>query len=366
MISTPNAQRFVFTSQARRAIPWLLGVALYAAMYTTAVLLASDDTMATALRWAAVNVLPEMALAPFVIAMTRRNAWGTVSVARFAGVHALGAIGFAAFSVAIWLLALRFLPADGPQRPNPAIVVWKCTMTLLVYAALCGIGQALGFAARAREAAARAARAETLQMEARLAALRAQLNPHFVMNLLHSLVGVVGRDPALASRMLERLGDVLRYVVRVQRQDVDLVPLRDEWRFVEDYLSLEGLRLRERLRARLEPDATAFATAIPPFVIQPLVENAVRHAIAPRAAGGSVVVRSAHAGADLHLVVEDDGPGASADVAVDGARGGLRLVRERLLAIYGDRARLTLGRSDLGGLRVEIMLPAVTAAERDE
>jgi LytS/YehU family sensor histidine kinase len=209
-------------------------------------------------------------------------------------------------------------------------------------------------AANAVELARRAARAEVLSAEAQLAALRARLNPHFILNLLHTLMGLVGRDPASAQAALEQLGDVLRYALRVQSQGLDEVRLREEWEFVERYLALERLRLGERLRIRLEVEASLLDAVVPVFSLQPLVENAVRHAIAPRASGGSIAVRAARNGDTVILTVEDDGtPGGDA-----GPPGiGLRLIRERLAALYGAAARLETGPSSLGGFRAVVTVP---------
>src|SRR6185295_2415063 len=178
--------------------------------------------------------------------------------------------------------------------------VYKGIGSVLVYATVCA-------AANAVEQARRAARAEVLSAEARLAALRARLNPHFILNLLHTLMGLVGRDPASAQAALEQLGDVLRYALRVQSQGLDEVRLREEWEFVERYLALERLRLGDRLRTRLEVEESLLDAVVPVFSLQPLVENAVRHAIAPRASGGSIDVRAARHGDTVLLTVEDDG-----------------------------------------------------------
>ena len=228
--------------------------------------------------------------------------------------------------------------------PTPAgILVWRAVMTLLIYFAIASIGHATAFAAAVRAEAERAARAETLRAEARLAALRAQLNPHFILNLLHSLMGMVGRDPKSAASALEQLGGLMRHALHLQRRDTDEVPLRDELAFVEDYLALERLRLGDRLVVEMKTDPDALDAAVPAFVLQPLVENAVRYAVAPRAAGGKITVAIRSENGTLRLRVEDDGPGPGA-AAVPGEGLGLRLIEERLAALYGDAASLRTGR----------------------
>src|SRR5262249_11748695 len=292
--------------------------------------------------------------------ISRRNAWCRVPLLRFVVVHLAGAVVFWALSTAGMCLGwgVRYYLEKGVFQIKIAAVtiVWKSLITLLVYATACGMAQASASAEQARQEAERAARAESLRAEAQLASLRAQFNPHFILNLLHSLMGLVSRDPPVAAAALEKLGDVLRYVLRVQRESRDEVSLSQEWKFVEDYLSLEKLRLGSRLDARLDADPEALHASVPPFVLQFLVENAVRHAVAPRAQGGRRAVTARRGDGALRLSVADDGDGrGGATTAGEGL--GLRLVTERLSALYGERAGLRIGKSRLGGFEAEVTLP---------
>lgn len=363
MSSPPRPEHRTLAHPLRRSAPWIAGALLYGGFYTLAILLISDLSPWQALRWAAINVVPELALAPLVILLTRRTPWGGVSPARFTLTHAAGAAGFISIALGTWLFVVRLQAGPG-EHPSPREqLVWKGIMSLLSYVTLCGIGQAVEFGQRAREAVARAARAETLQVEARLVALRAQLNPHFMLNLLHSLAGVASRDAARAATMIERLGDVLRYVVRVQNQETDFVLFREEWRFVQDYLSLESMRLGERLRTDMDVGNDALDVAIPPFMVQPLVENAVRHSVGPRAEGGRIALAAHRVGDRLVVRIEDDGPGARPDAPTRGSGAGLRLVSERIDASYAGNGRFRTGRSPLGGFLVEIDIPVTGGGE---
>jgi LytS/YehU family sensor histidine kinase len=134
------------------------------------------------------------------------------------------------------------------------------------------------------------------------------------------------------------------------------VALREEVEFTRDYLELERLRLGGRLGDRLEVDGALLGRVVPPYVLQPLVENAVRHAIAPRAAGGVVQVRVEEEAGALRLSVEDDGPGPPGPGAERPGGLGLRLLRDRLEALYRGAASLTVDRSSLGGLRATVRL----------
>jgi len=154
-------------------------------------------------------------------------------------------------------------------------------------------------------------------------------------------MGLVRRDPAVAEAALEQLGDLLRYSLRIQREGLDEVTLRDEWAFVQSYLDLERLRLEDRLRVTFEAGSETLDCIVPSFALQTLVENSIRHAIAPRAAGGSLAISARRVEDRLIIRVEDNGPGGAAPPG--GNHGvGLRLLRERLAALYGVRARLDL------------------------
>jgi sensor histidine kinase YesM len=237
------------------------------------------------------------------------------------------------------------------------IAAWQAVIGGLIYLAIAGASYAWQNAQRVREEAAHAAQADALRARAQLAALRSQLNPHFLLNTLHAALGLVRRDPALAERALERLGEVLHYGLRMHRESLDHVTVADEWAFVRSYLEIESLRLEERLRLHLEADPAAMQELVPPFVLQPLVENAILHAVAPRKAGGRVAITARRRGDHLQLEVCDDGPGMPAMILPSGVGLGLRLLRERLALLYAGRATLSLQPAEGGGLRTTIDLP---------
>ena len=344
---------------SRNARLWLLATALYWFTIAGTFVIAGKITWANALLSGAMSALPDAVLVPAAWRLTRRFPWGRVSALRFVLVHVAGAVVFWALSTGLMVLGwvVRYRIEKGMFAMTiPAItIVWKSLISLLVYVTACGVGQASASAEQARREAERAARAESLRAEAQLASLRAQFNPHFILNLLHSLMGLVSRDPPVAAAALEKLGDVLRYVLRVQRESRDQVSLSQEWKFVEDYLSLEKLRLGDRLNARLDAEEAALDSPVPPFVLQFLVENAVRHAVAPRAQGGRLEVTARCVDGSLRLAVADDGDGRAAGTTGEGL--GLRLVTERLAALYGERGVLRTGPSRLGGFEAEVTLP---------
>jgi sensor histidine kinase YesM len=194
-----------------------------------------------------------------------------------------------------------------------------------------GLAMALFYAIRAHDRV-RANELATAQLErvaaqARLDALRARVNPHFLYNALHGLSVLVRHDPDGAQDAIERLGRTLRYVLDRGEEGVSL---STEWCFVEDYLAIERLRLGDRLRLTVDITSEARMCLVPPLSVQPLVENAIRHAIAPRADGGRVDVRARVEGEYLRVTVCDDGPGASAEALVSGRGVGLDALRARV------------------------------------
>jgi sensor histidine kinase YesM len=284
--------------------------------------------------------------------------------AAFLAAHLGFLLAFLAASAAGWmtLVALDQLLATGTLgvHLNPRILPWKIMIDALIYCLLAGLSYAWFNAAASREQAARAARAETLRVKAELEAMRSQLNPHFIFNTYHALVGLVRRRPAVAEEALERLGDLLRYSLRIQREKLDEVALRDEWSFVRGYLELERLRLGDRLRLSLQAANPALDCLVPSFAVQTLVENAIRHAIAPRAAGGQLALSAREVDGRLRIEVQDDGPGAAGarPAEADGHGLGLKLLQQRLAALYDGQASLVLYPTAAGGTCAVLELAA--------
>ncbi len=231
----------------------------------------------------------------------------------------------------------------------------------LTYFALIGIG--LGIRsflvgrAREREAhtlAVRAGHLESALTEAKLGALQGQLMPHFLFNALHSIGGLIRTErPAEALTALSSIGDLLR--TSLDAGGEQFVPLERELELIERYLAVEKLRLGDRLVIEIDAPSELLAAEVPAFIAQPLVENAIKHAIADRTEGGSLTVRvRAEDGTRLVIDIEDDGPGFQPG----GHEGvGLPHVRSRLQALFDDDARLEMTTLDGGGTRARLVLP---------
>jgi signal transduction histidine kinase len=282
-----------------------------------------------------------------------------VSAPATVGVHLVvgAATAFAWLGLEIAQIASQ-IGFSGALAASQAFAGFQVLDGFFVYGVLAAGSHAIRFAKRLREEQARAAHADALRMRAELAALRGQLNPHFLFNTLHTLTALVSREPNTAEHALERFGDMLRYVLDVKRAAREDVTLAEELRFVRDYLSLEQLRLGDRLRVVERIDPEALDCVIPSLTLQPLVENAIKHAVAPRAQGGSIELSAVLDGDSLVVEVRDDGPGA-AKHDVDAAAGmGLRAVRQRLETRYGKDAEFSVTTAPREGFIVRASIPA--------
>jgi LytS/YehU family sensor histidine kinase len=217
-----------------------------------------------------------------------------------------------------------------------------------VYLAVVGIEHAIRYFVQSQQRAAQLARLAEQLMGARLAALQSQLNPHFLFNSLNTATILVREgERTAAARMLEQLSGMLRKTLtRGQEHEVTL---EDELELARDYLAIEQERFSDRLVPCFDIDAGITRALVPPFALQHLVENAVRHGIARRTSAGRVHVCAARVGDMLELTVTDDGPGIAGDAERLAAHG-ISRTRERIAALYGDRASLTLLRLPQGTL----------------
>ncbi|MBI3450074.1 MAG: histidine kinase [Acidobacteria bacterium] len=329
------------------AAAWLPFLTVFLAAFVT-----GGIPLGLALRNALANLLPDALLGLIVLRVASRLPWPEGSRSGFFIRHLGLLAAFTVASAAGWLLLLGADQLAFGEALNlsvdPRIALWRSLNDMLVYAALAGVSYAWHHAAESRAQAARAGRAEVLRARAELEAMRSQLNPHFILNTLHALVGLVRREPAVAEQAIERLGDLLRYSLRVQREGLDEVTLREEWAFVQAYLDLERLRLGDRLRTTFDAGAGTLDRLVPSFALQTLAENAIRHAIAPRADGGSLSIRAHQVDGRLTVEVQDEGAGAPAAPAEASLGVGLKLLRDRLAALYDGRAALDL-RATPGG-----------------
>jgi LytS/YehU family sensor histidine kinase len=229
----------------------------------------------------------------------------------------------------------------------------------LVYAGVVGFVEWRSADARVRAQEREAAELSAQLAQAQLSALRMQLHPHFLFNALNTITVLVAeQERETAMQLLARLGGVLRAVVR--GDPAREVPLRDEVALIGEYLDIEQVRFADRLRVEWDLDAAALDQLVPVFVLQPLVENALRHGVGRSPPGGVLQIGARVTDDDLALWVYDDGPGgapAAHGAGEESGQGiGLSNTRARLARLYGERSSLTLEPAD-GGMRALIVIP---------
>lgn len=193
---------------------------------------------------------------------------------------------------------------------------------------------------------------EKRQMEAQLKMLQAQIEPHFLFNTLANVSSLIDTDPALSKKLLERLNDWLR--IALVRARSDNATLGDELDMLENYLQILKIRFGDRLRWTADVDGEARGQVFPPMLLQPLVENAVRHGIEPKIGGGEIIIRAALVEEVLRIEVSDTGVGLLNN---DGAGTGLANVRARLATLFGESGRLMLEGNASGGVTAILELP---------
>ncbi len=195
--------------------------------------------------------------------------------------------------------------------------------------------------------------------EAELSALKMQLQPHFLFNTLNAISVLMTENVEKANQMLVRLSDLLR--LTLENSGRQQVSLKQELDFLERYLGIERIRFSDRLAVHLDVEPETLDARVPNLILQPLVENAIRHGIAPRAEGGRLDVRARRQDGKLELTVYDDGPGISQEHATESSNGiGLANCRARLAQLYGDDHGFEYGRRPDGGFSVVLTLPFLT------
>jgi sensor histidine kinase YesM len=201
----------------------------------------------------------------------------------------------------------------------------------------------------------------TLELEARLTqanlqALKMQLQPHFLFNTLNAIASLIHENPKAADDMVGSLSQLLRITLDASARNE--VPLREEIDFIDHYLAIQQTRFGNRLHIRREVDPAALEALVPPLVLQPLVENAIRYGIEPREIGGTVTLRALLRQDLLHLEVADDGEGFGGRPWLRAGNGvGLSNTKSRLEALYGEKHRFTLAANQPAGACVQIEIP---------
>jgi two-component system, LytTR family, sensor kinase len=295
-------------------------------------------------------------LTPAVFWMARRYPLSHAALARRVSLHLVAAVLLcAAWSSAGIGLSHLLLHASPYGTKLTGWFLTSLPFGVAVYFAVLGVEHATFYFFEVRQRETQAARLSAQLAEARLGALRMQMQPHFLLNSLNAITVIVrDQDTATATRMLDHLGDILRRVVRTDRPPE--VPLAEELELVRQILAIEEIRFADRLQAAFAVDPALLRAAVPEFVLQPLVENALRHGLARRVGVTQLRIEARREGDELVLIVTDEG--APPEGAPEEGTGvGLANTRERLATLYGERAQIVLALTTTGGTAATIRLP---------
>ena len=251
----------------------------------------------------------------------------------------------------------RSLDLVGPPNTLGVFLGLRAALDVLVYWSLVGVCQAITNFRSSQERERRAAELEARLTTAKLRALRMQINPHFLFNTLNSIAALVYVNPRAADEMLGDLSELLRR--SLDSMEEQEIPLAQELQFVGAYLSIEQKRFGERLRLEQSVPDELMKALVPALILQPLVENAIRHGIEPRRGPGLISIEAKQEDKRLHLIVRDDGRGLpSSDLNNSAGRGiGLANIQARLQGLYGQDQSFSFGRAEPQGCRVDIHLP---------
>lgn len=285
-----------------------------------------------------------------VSALVRRSPWPYPFRWSFLLIHAVAAASYAllwavAYSLIESLVRWRLVFDVGPGLGRFMVTgIWLYLMIAAV--------------SYAQQATQRTALIQAATARAQLAALHAQLHPHFLFNALHTVVQLIPLDPAKASHAAEQLAELLRSALDERR---DQITLAEEWRFAQRYLAIEQLRFGDRLQVSSTLPADLMDATLPSFALQTLVENAVRHGAAPKVGTTHLHIQASIEQGRLNLEVSDDGVGAEPSAMSQGGGTGLQRLRDRLIALYGSNARLIVQASP-AGVTATLHLPVIQAA----
>ncbi|HYC70282.1 MAG TPA: histidine kinase [Opitutaceae bacterium] len=357
----PQPSRFPLLRLAGLLALWtLIGLAFAGQFYLSNSLIGRPVSWSQAVGHALADWYVWALLSVPILWLVRRFPPEGPRVARTAAVHLAAALACSLAYVALrsaWGVAHGRIVGEevGFAEVFRPLLVKTYPFNLLVYGMILALGHALDYYRRYHERTVHALELEKRLAEARLQALLRQLKPHFLFNTLNGIASLMHRDVAAADRMIVQLSELLRLTMHHPGQP--LTKLRDEIAFIEKYLAIERIRFQDRLEYEIAAAPETLEAEVPSLLLQPLVENAIRHGIEPHARPGRIVVAAAREGGELRLTVRDNGgglpPGGAARAGI-----GLANTRARLHELYGARHRFELANLPAGGLEVRLALPA--------
>lgn len=299
---------------------------------------------------------------PLVFAAQRRYPLARPGLGRAMGMHAMLSVVLSVVMEALWLPITLWIsarlnpgaPAEAGLAPLLIFAVFgRIIPGALTYAAILGVASTLDSREALRRRDVATSQLEGQLVQSQLAALKMQVHPHFLFNTLHAITVLIREDPAAATRMVARLGDLLRLTMsRAQAQEVTL---EAELELVRLYLDIESVRFADRLTVTYDVPREVLQGAVPDLLLQPIVENAIKHGIAPSAGTGQIAVSARQMDRWLEIVVRNSGRTIAAAAARDGV--GLSVTRARLSGLYGDAHNLVFAPQPGGGAEVTVRIP---------
>jgi sensor histidine kinase YesM len=296
-------------------------------------------------------------LLPVIFWISSRISFERFSKTVFFGIHGVIALGFAALWTVFAFLDLNIYEDPDIKRYLNRMYLQYFNIGIFIYAAVAGWIYTLHYHRRSKEQAVREADLKRMAREAELKALKAQINPHFLFNALNSVNSLMVKDPERAREMNAQLAGILRYAL--DGSEKEIVTLRKEMGFVEDYLGIEKIRLENKLQIKINMGDGLMDIKVPPMTLQPIVENAIKHGIAGRTKGGSVSISAEVVNDKLKFQVNDTGNGI--DTLENNTmleRGvGLRNTLERLKRLYDDNFSFNIQNNNPSGCIVTLYIP---------
>lgn len=351
-------------------LAWTLVGLIYFAQNVTRRFYWEDPNPWQDLRYWGFNIYISALLTPLIIWAGRRWPLERQHLARLISLHLLLSLGWATLKLSLealfhltWNVFWPITPPISLQSEVFLLFIFGFHTSVVAYWVVLSIQTAFRNYARFQERAQAALRSnlhaaqlETQVAQARLGALKAQLQPHFLFNTLNAIVVLVRQQKGRqAEETLARFSDLLRAVLA--DMDAQEVTLGRELEYLRLYLSIEQLRFSDRLHVDIDVDPDLLDAAVPHMGLQPIVENAIRHGVGPRATPGVIHIRAERRGKFLQVVVQDDGPGFNATGSQHGLGLGLANTRARLKQLYGADAELRTETAAEGGARVTMVLP---------
>jgi signal transduction histidine kinase len=334
----------------------LLGLVFSSQSYVYYAVRGGDVRWLPTLTWVFAEWYSWAALSPFILWLARRFRIERGRWSRALTVHLMAGVLFSIIHAALQA-AVNQLPLGFGHAPRPFgelfkyLILENYSISLLTYWALVGMSHAAEYYRRYQDR-------EALLAQAQLRALKMQLQPHFLFNSLNSISALIDEDRTAAIRMVARLGDFLRLTLKNSGDQE--TSLQQELEFLQSYLEIEMIRFEERLTVQMKIEPDTIRARVPNLILQPLVENAIRHGVSQGEDFGHIEIRAKRVNGTLHLQVEDDGPGLNESPRMFNASApglGLANTKARLHNLYGNAFRFELTDASGGGLLVTMEIP---------